>query len=1095
MKSVKKLLAIVLTLALVLPFISDAVVLRGHAEDLATLGSSFVKCDLVSQGGPSCYNATYTVTNSTNAAISKVIYKLDGAAKDSAGVVSVSIAANGSAQVTVPYYTWWYGGGNVNCTFYPQTIDSRFSNFSFSGGQYEQSGSVSFQNSAENPFQYAITILRSSGEIVTMSGLAQPGQATTYNTGFGMQGATVVNASITKEYTVGAENSDNPGIAAKMVCDTALDNTMIRFKNVGKAGVSPFSGRQFRTDLELSQEDLNAQAWLTAGNQFTYSFTLTFTPQAGTSGKEFTYKGVTNSSVSSVLIPETVSMVGYDLKSATIDKIEAPTIIGLSDVTDIDYSNLAIKRTASGPVFNSKLTAGNSEFQYVYEIGYEDGAGNVDFARGVAKSTDETTKLDPAVVEKLQTHLVSYIKVVAISKVDYSSEVDGLSYIPDQTTYDQPSGVFHYGMTNTTGQDNFMFEYEINYTTKYGTIGTPVTGWANNASGTITLSVEDKAQLDSQYAVLQGISIKRMLVLKNSCPATWLNVVLADTKTNFTITNTCDSSNLNYVAEEVAVTVNGQAANTTSAIEPQGVVTYPINWTGTTKMIIEVAGVSYYSPTKNTSLHVGNFNNQQYNDTWLAPVNCRMRRTETGEFQFDITLRNSSEDTVVSGISYNIRYKAAGQEKNISDSVSVSANPGTNGSFSVNVAGADGDFSFEHFSITDIASQVDVAPDLTRTTIANPSIETSSLKIRQYVVWSKVKFGSYQQSASSATSKQDLEWRVLEVKDNVATLISEKALFSRAYDSSMLGTSWDVSNLRKYLNDDFKNEAFSAEEQKSIVTSALTTADSTSGAKGGAATSDQVYIPSIADMNNDTYMLFGAAKTETTVPTRQFTASKKLLNDTPGLTVYVDGKGQEYCNYLLRSPGYYSYDVAGVNYNGILKADGWRTYTKTAGVIPMVKVNVDALTLVGSTAKQLPKGYNTGEAKASKATKTKKLKTLTVGDKKTINKATYKITASTKATRTVAVTSVAKQTKKVTIPSTVKINGTKYKVTAIKAGAFKNAKKSLRTINITSKNIKTVSKKAFSGLTSKTTVKIKKTQYKKLKKMIKNKKIKVQKIK
>ena len=209
----------------------------------------------------------------------------------------------------------------------------------------------------------------------------------------------------------------------------------------------------------------------------------------------------------------------------------------------------------------------------------------------------------------------------------------------------------------------------------------------------------------------------------------------------------------------------------------------------------------------------------------------------------------------------------------------------------------------------------------------------------------------------------------------------------------------------------------------------------------------------------------------------------------------MDGKGQEYCNYLLRSPGYYSYDVAGVNYNGILKADGWRTYTKTAGVIPMVKVNVDALTLVGSTAKQVPKGYNTAEAKASKATKTKKLKTLTVGDKKTINKATYKITASTKATRTVAVTSVAKQTKKVTIPSTVKINGTKYKVTAIKAGAFKNAKKSLRTINITSKNIKTVSKKAFSGLTSKTTVKIKKTQYKKLKKLIKNKKIKVQKIK
>ena len=1090
MKSVKKLLAIVLTFALVLPFISDAVVLRGHAENLATLESTFVRCDLVSQGGPSCYNATYTVTNRTGAAISNVIYKLDGAAKDSAGVVSVNIAANGSAQVTVPYYTWWYGGGNVNCTFYPQVIDSKLQNFAFTGGQYDQSGSVSFQNTVQNPFQYDITILRSSGEIVTMSGIAQPGQTTTYNTGFGMQGATVVKASVTKEYKVDSSHAENPGIAADMAYGNANKETIIRFANLSQ-GNAVQSGR-FDAALTTSQPDTAVDL---QGNPFTYSFTLTFTSTADATEKK-TYSGVTNSAVTSVDISSVDSLLGYNLTSATINKVEAPTIIGLSDVADIDYSNLAIDRSSGTPVFKSKLIAADgSEFQYVYEIGYEDGAGNVDFARGVAKNTDDTTTLLGDVVTKIQTNLVSYIKVVAISKVDYSSEVDGLSYIPAQTTYDQPSGVFRYGITNTTGQDNFMFEYEINYTTKFGTIGTPVTGWANNASGTITLSAEDKTQLDSQYAVLQGISIKRMLVLKNTCPAAWLNVALADTKTNFTISNTCDGSNLNYVAEEVAVTVNGQAANTTAAIEPQGVVTYPINWTGITKMIIEVSGVNYYSPTKNTSLHVGNFNNQQYNDTWLAPVNCRMRRTETGEFQFDITLRNSSEDNVVSGIGYNIRYKVAGQEKNISDSVPVSVNPGTNGTFSVNIAGTTGDFTFEHFSITDIDAEVDVAPDLTRTTIANPSIETSSLKIRQYVVWSKVKFGSYQQSASSTANKQDLEWRVLEVKDNVATLISEKALFSRAYDSSMLGTSWDTSNLRKYLNDDFKNEAFSAEEQKSIVTSVLTTADSTSGAKGGEATSDQVYIPSIADMNNDTYMLFGAAKTESTVPTRQFTASKKLLNDNPGLTAYVDNNGQEFCNYLLRSPGYYSYDVAGVNYNGILKADGWRTYTKTAGVIPMVKVNVDALTLIGSTAKQLPKGYNTGEAKASKATKTTKLKTLTVGDKKTINKATYKITASTKATRTVAVTSVAKQTKKVTIPSTVKINGTKYKVTAIKAGAFKNAKKSLRTINITSKNIKTVNKKAFSGLTSKTTVRIAKTQYKKLKKMIKNKKVKIQKIK
>ena len=153
MKRVKKLLAIVLTLALMLPFISDAVVLRGHAEEVTTLKWDFVECKLVSQENPSLYDAIYNVKNDTEEPILNIVYKLD----KTIGLISVNIPAGDSAQVTVPYYTNNYGGGTVDCTFYPQTIDTRIQDISFTVGQQEASDSISFQNTVSNQFRYDIS--------------------------------------------------------------------------------------------------------------------------------------------------------------------------------------------------------------------------------------------------------------------------------------------------------------------------------------------------------------------------------------------------------------------------------------------------------------------------------------------------------------------------------------------------------------------------------------------------------------------------------------------------------------------------------------------------------------------------------------------------------------------------------------------------------------------------------------------------------------------------------------------------------------------------------------------------------------------------
>lgn len=84
--------------------------------------------------------------------------------------------------------------------------------------------------------------------------------------------------------------------------------------------------------------------------------------------------------------------------------------------------------------------------------------------------------------------------------------------------------------------------------------------------------------------------------------------------------------------------------------------------------------------------------------------------------------------------------------------------------------------------------------------------------------------------------------------------------------------------------------------------------------------------------------------------------------------------------------------------------------------------------------------------------------------------------------------SVSKKSKlkKVTIPATVTLEGTKYQVTAIGAGAFKGYKK-LKTITIKSLTIKSIGKKAVKSIYKKAKIKVPKAKLKAYKKLFKKK--------
>ncbi len=83
-----------------------------------------------------------------------------------------------------------------------------------------------------------------------------------------------------------------------------------------------------------------------------------------------------------------------------------------------------------------------------------------------------------------------------------------------------------------------------------------------------------------------------------------------------------------------------------------------------------------------------------------------------------------------------------------------------------------------------------------------------------------IAFGSWHQN-SDAQDSTPIQWRVLEVQDDRALLISDRALDARPYDLYRVDAAWDQCTLRAWLNTALLNEAFTPDQQKAILVTTL----------------------------------------------------------------------------------------------------------------------------------------------------------------------------------------------------------------------------------------------------------------------------------
>ena len=162
-----------------------------------------------------------------------------------------------------------------------------------------------------------------------------------------------------------------------------------------------------------------------------------------------------------------------------------------------------------------------------------------------------------------------------------------------------------------------------------------------------------------------------------------------------------------------------------------------------------------------------------------------------------------------------------------------------------------------------------------------------------------IKFGDYPQGANGEV--EPIEWQVLRRDNEGLLVISKYALDYQPYNEDLVDITWSQCTLRRWLNSEFINEAFSESERAQITQRHLSNPNSKwNNVPGGPATDDKIFCLS----HDEALNLFANDGQRQCYPT----AYAKSQN------AWTDDNG--FCCWWLRSPGISAYDAAGVHSDG-----------------------------------------------------------------------------------------------------------------------------------------------------------------------------------
>ena len=266
---------------------------------------------------------------------------------------------------------------------------------------------------------------------------------------------------------------------------------------------------------------------------------------------------------------------------------------------------------------------------------------------------------------------------------------------------------------------------------------------------------------------------------------------------------------------------------------------------------------------------------------------------------------------------------------------------------SIQIENKDGTLADDSVTVASLKSANNVK------TVDNASYpKTSVLKIKK---GDCVEFGSYYQN--NVKKKTPVEWLVLKRSGSKVLLISRYGLDCKQYHHERVDMTWKNCDLRKWLNGEFLEIAFTDEERKKIVVTKLVTCNNSEFCTfGGNNTEDRVFCLSRSEAES----FFKDDMARKCAPTR-YAAREGAYEDTDH---FIEGRAC--CWWWLRSPGSDQSKALGVNTDGRIGSLGDNVHNCVSAVRPSLWVSQDCLKAVNLAA--IPNNVKTTD-KATAATK------------------------------------------------------------------------------------------------------------------------------
>ena len=196
----------------------------------------------------------------------------------------------------------------------------------------------------------------------------------------------------------------------------------------------------------------------------------------------------------------------------------------------------------------------------------------------------------------------------------------------------------------------------------------------------------------------------------------------------------------------------------------------------------------------------------------------------------------------------------------------------------------------------------------------------------EYKVGETIEFGNYPQDKDG--TEKPIEWIVMKNEGNQVLLLSKYVLDAKPYNEEFEEVTWETSDIRKWLNNEFYTTAFNKAEKAKIQTSLIKNEDNSEhGTNGGNDTEDKVFL--LSEKEADT--LFSNNEEKIAKATEYAEKSGVYVNE------------EKVAGWWLRSPGDNSDSAAVVYSYGWGYRYGYDVYySYGGGVRPALHLNLQS---------------------------------------------------------------------------------------------------------------------------------------------------------